>query len=51
MNLGHSVADPDPGTRIRCLFDPWIWDMYFPDPGSPTHISESFVTIFGEKVL
>jgi hypothetical protein len=24
-----SVADPDPGSGIRCLFDPWI-----PDPGS-----------------
>jgi hypothetical protein len=26
--------------RIRCLFDPWIWDpeQFFPDPGSQTHI-------------
>jgi hypothetical protein len=24
-----SVADPDPGSEIRCLFDPWIRD-----PGS-----------------
>jgi hypothetical protein len=22
-----SVADPDPGSRIRCLFDPWIRDQ------------------------
>ncbi len=21
-----SVADPDPGSGIRCLFDPWIRD-------------------------
>jgi hypothetical protein len=28
-NLGDSVADPDPGSGIRCLFDPWIRD-----PGS-----------------
>jgi hypothetical protein len=21
-----SVADPDPGSEIRCLFDPWIRD-------------------------
>jgi hypothetical protein len=24
--LQHSVADPDPGSGIRCLFDPWIRD-------------------------
>jgi hypothetical protein len=30
--LVHSVADPDPGSGIRCLFDPWIWDIR--DPGS-----------------
>jgi hypothetical protein len=48
-----SVADPDPGSGIRCLFDPWIRDpgsgisfFRFPDPGSQTHIFESFVTIF-----
>ncbi len=22
-----SVADPDPGSGIRCLFDPWIPDL------------------------
>jgi hypothetical protein len=27
-----SVADP--GSGIRCLFDPWIRDRFFPDPGS-----------------
>jgi hypothetical protein len=21
-----SDADPDPGSEIKCLFDPWIWD-------------------------
>jgi hypothetical protein len=30
-----SVADPDLGSGIRCLFDPWIRDGFFPDPGSP----------------
>ncbi len=36
-----SVADPDPGSGIRCLFDPWIRDpgsgigfFRIPDPGS-----------------
>ena len=47
-----SVADPDPGAGIRCLFDPWIRDPgsgmgFFPDPGSQTHIFESLVTILG----
>jgi hypothetical protein len=27
--LTASVADPDPGYRIRCLFDPWIPNPYF----------------------
>jgi hypothetical protein len=45
--LGRSVADPDPGSGIRCLFDPWIRDpgwveSQHPDPGSgmnnPDHI-------------
>jgi hypothetical protein len=30
-----SVADPDPGTRIRYFFTPWIRDEVFPDPGLP----------------
>ncbi len=39
--LSSRVADPDPGSGIRCLFDPWIRDLgsgigFFriPDPGS-----------------
>ncbi len=48
-----SVADPDQGYEIRCLFDPW-----FRDPGwvkksgsgsemnNPNHIFESLETIF-----
>jgi hypothetical protein len=52
-----NVADPDPGSGafltpgsgIRCLFDPWIRDRFFPDPGSQTHIFESLVTIFWVK--
>jgi hypothetical protein len=53
--VGNSVADPDPGCGIRCLFDPWIRDTgsgigFFripdpesriSDPGSQTHIFES----------
>jgi hypothetical protein len=48
-----SVADPDPGSGIRCLFDPWIRDpgsgmgfFRIPDPGSQDHILKSFLTIF-----
>jgi hypothetical protein len=33
------VADPNPGSGIRCLFDPWIRNRFFPDPGSQNHIS------------
>ncbi len=46
----RSVADSDPGSGIRCLFYPRIWDPAWvkskdPDPGSgigmdnPDHIS------------
>jgi len=44
---GGSVADPDPGSGIGCLVDPWIRDpgwveSQHPDPGSamnnPDHI-------------
>ncbi len=37
--------------RIRApvLFDSWIRDRFFSNPGSPTHISESLVTIFWGK--
>jgi hypothetical protein len=41
LNIVHSVADPDPGSGILCLFDPWIWypgsgirNRIFLDPGS-----------------
>jgi hypothetical protein len=51
-----SVADPDPGSGIRCLFDPWIRNRFFQDPGSrisdpgsQTHTFESLVTIFWVK--
>jgi hypothetical protein len=53
-----SVADP--GSGIRCLFDPWIRDPGWvknqnPDPGSglniPDHISESLETNFWVKKL
>jgi hypothetical protein len=38
-----SVADPDQGSGIRCLFDPWIRDPGWvksqdPDPGLTTWI-------------
>jgi hypothetical protein len=49
FTLNVSVADPDPGSGIGCLFDPWILDpgsgmgeSQHPDPGSgmnnPDHI-------------
>ncbi len=52
-----SVADPDPGSGIRCLFDPWIRDPGWvknqgPDPGSgsgmnnPDHNYESLKHYF-----
>jgi hypothetical protein len=44
--LSCSVADPEPGFGIQCLFDPWIRDpgwVKIKDPGSgvnnPDHIS------------
>ncbi len=42
-----------PTFRIRCFFYPWIriWKNFFPDPGSPTHISKSFVTLYWVKIL
>jgi hypothetical protein len=51
LALSRSVADPDRGSGIRCLFDPWIRDpeWVFPDPGSQTHFFESLVTIFWVK--
>jgi hypothetical protein len=46
----YSVADPDPGSGIRYLFDPWIRDLgsgigFFRIP-DPTVISESLKPIF-----
>jgi hypothetical protein len=52
----------DPGSGIRCLFDPWIRDpgcvkSQDLDPGygsgmeNPDHISESLETIFWVKIL
>ena len=45
-----SVADPDPGSGIRCFFDPWIRDGFFPDPRSripdPDHCFVSLFTKF-----
>jgi hypothetical protein len=60
--VSRRVADPDRGSGIRCLFDPWIRDPGWakhqdPDPGSetgmnnPDHISESLETIFWVKIL
>jgi hypothetical protein len=57
-----SVANPDPGSGIQCFFDLRIRDPFQgsrmeknPDPGSwiniPNHISESFETILGKKIL
>jgi hypothetical protein len=36
-----SATDPDPGSEIRCFFDPWIRNLgsgigFFPDPVSQT---------------
>ncbi len=61
FQVSTSVADPDTGSGIRCLFDPWtgsgIWNRFFPDPGSrisdpgsQTHIFESLVTNFWVKI-
>jgi hypothetical protein len=47
----------DPGSGIRCLFDPWIRDPGWvkKDPGSginnPENISKSLETIFWVKIL
>ncbi len=59
LNVG-SIADPDPGSGIWCLFDPGIGirKRFFPypgsripDPGSQDHIFKSFLTIFFGKKL
>jgi hypothetical protein len=33
--VGYSIADPDPGYGIRCLFDPWIRDPEKPGSRIP----------------
>jgi hypothetical protein len=46
-----SVADPDPGSGIRCLFDPWIQNRFFrirdKHPGSATLKKTNSWKIFG----
>jgi hypothetical protein len=39
-----SVADPDPRSGIRCLFDPWswIWNRSFLDPRSRFRIQNAY---------
>jgi hypothetical protein len=53
-----SVADPIPGSGIRCLFDPesGIWNRFFPDPGSRVLVPKPIFLValgqfFGEKVI
>jgi hypothetical protein len=47
------IADPDPGSGIRCFYDPWIRDGKNQDPGSgmtfPDFISESLGNKFWVK--
>jgi hypothetical protein len=33
LDPGMTSSVADPGSRIRCLFDPWIRDGKNPDPG------------------
>ncbi len=49
--LGNSVADPDPGTGTFLTLGSWIRNRFFSgarisDPGSQTHIFDSFMTNF-----
>jgi hypothetical protein len=44
-----SVANPDPGSGSFLTTGSGIRNRFFSDPGSQTHIFESFVTIFGVK--
>jgi hypothetical protein len=46
---GTSVADLDPGSSSFLIPASGTWDKLFLNPGSPTHIFESFVTNFGVK--
>jgi hypothetical protein len=43
----YSVADPDPGSGAFSTPGSGIGFIRIPDLGSPTHISESFVTFLG----
>jgi hypothetical protein len=52
--LLSNVADPDTGSGIRCIFDPWIRDpdRFFPDPGSRnpnTYFWEHIDNFLGKK--
>ncbi len=47
-----SVADPDPGSGIRCLFDPWIRDPEWVFSGSRIprpYFEELFDNFLGKK--
>jgi hypothetical protein len=45
----NSVADPDPGSGAFLTPGSGIWNSFFPDPRSQTHIFQSLVTIFWVK--
>ncbi len=47
-NVRDSVADPDPGSGIRCFLTPGSGIGFFriSDPGSQDHIFKSFLTVF-----
>ncbi len=47
--LQISVADPDPGFDAFLTPGSGIRNMFFPYPGSQTHIFESLVTIIWVK--
>jgi hypothetical protein len=43
------IRDPDPGSGAFVTPGSGIWNRFFPDPGSQTHIVESLVTHFRVK--
>ena len=61
MCINSSVADPDPGSGIGCLFDPWIRDPGWEkvririrdeQPGSYfLELRNHFFAFFGVKIL
>jgi hypothetical protein len=61
LSVSHSVADPDPGSGIGCLFDPWIQDPGWEkvsirirdeQPGSYfLELRNHFFAFFGVKIL